>query len=127
MTDTPDGLGVRGKAIWLAYAAGSRPAGERALVHELARCADTLDRLDALAAGRAEAWASLAFDGMGEITLTVDKVLDERRTHQIAFKTLIGEVRQAGIKAAAASQDEAPEDALAKRRREREERERQLG
>lgn len=128
MTGAPGELDTRGKAIWDSFNAGSLNAAERALVHELARCADTLDRLDALAMGRREAWVDLAFDDMGEIHLSVDKLLDERRTHQLAFKALIGEVRQAGIKPAQKkAADEEPEDMLTKRRKDKEERERKLG
>lgn len=128
MTGAPGELQARGKAIWDAYSAGKLNAADRALVHELARCADTLDKLDALAQGRREAWASLVFDDMGEVHLSVDKLLDERRTHQLAFKSLIAEVRQAGIKPQSnQAKDEEPEDMLTKRRRDKAERERKLG
>lgn len=121
-------LGQRGRAIWSAYAADKLSAADQALVREFARCADTLDRLDGLAACREESWASLVFSDMGEVHVSVDKILDERRNHQLALKALYGEIRQAGIKTAVASatKDEV-EDPLAKRRREREERERKLG
>lgn len=124
-------LGETGKLIWAAYGADKLDAGSQALVRELARCADTLDRLDGLAIGRHDSWVVLAFDDLGEITLTVDKVLDQRRNHQLALKTLFAEVRQAGIKPVPVTggkqQDEEPEDMLAKRRKDKEERERQLG
>lgn len=124
----PGELGQRGRRIWDSYGADKLPAGEQALVHELARCADTLDRLDGLAAAREESWATLIYTDMGEVHLSVDKILDERRNHQLALKALIAEVRQAGIKPAQkTATDEEPEDMLTKRRREREERERKLG
>lgn len=124
-------LGTSGQAIWSAYGADRLDAGGQALVRELARCADTLDRLDGLAIGRRETWVELIFDDMGEIHLVVDKILDQRRNHQLALKALFAEVRAAGIKAGESgkSQDEneEPEDMLTRRRREKEERERQLG
>lgn len=124
----PVELGKHGQAIWDAYQASTLSAGYQALIRELARCADTLDRLDDLVSGRQETWASLVFDDMGEVHLCVDKILDERRNHQLALKALLAEVRQAGIKATDKPRaDEEPEDMLTRRRREREERERKLG
>lgn len=124
-------LGVSGKAIWDAYAADKLDAGARALVLEFARCADTLDRLDGLATGRQDSWASLVFDDMGEVHLSVDKVLDERRNHQIALKQLYSEMRMSRIQpdlgSGSNSKDEGPEDMLAKLRRQREERESKSG
>lgn len=124
-------LGKHGQAIWDAYEASSLDAGSQGLIRELARCADTLDRLDDLACGRREVWASITFDDMGEVHLSIDKILDVRRNHQLAFKQLIAEVRAAGIKVKqveqAAAKDEEPEDMLTRRRKEREARERKLG
>lgn len=124
-------LGKHGQHIWDSYEAAKLDAGSQALVRELARCADTLDRLDDLVSGRREVWAELVFDDMGEVHLSVDKLLDERRNHQLALKALLGELRMAGIKpsknADQAGTSEGPEDMLTKRRREREERERKLG
>lgn len=123
-------LGETGSAIWSAYGADKLDAGAQSLIRELARCADTLDRLDDLASGRREGWVLLVFDDMGEIHLSIDKILDERRNHQLALRAIHSEIRQAGIRPAAAkataTQDE-EEDMLTKRRREREERERKLG
>lgn len=124
-------LGTSGQAIWSAYGADRLDAGGQALVRELARCADTLDRLDGLAIGRRETWVELIFDDMGEIHLVVDKILDQRRNHQLALKALFAEVRAAGIKAGDSGkgkdENEEPEDMLTRRRREKEERERKLG
>lgn len=126
-----DGLEATGRAIWLAYKADNLSAGAQALVRELARCADTLDRLDGLASGRRESWAELVYDHMGEIVLTVDKILTERRNHQMTFKSLHNELRLAGIKPEQAEmpvvlKDE-PRDVLAERRAAKERRERQHG
>jgi hypothetical protein len=120
-------LGETGKLIWAALKAETLDASSQALVRELARCADTLDRLDGLATGRREEWAVLTFDEMGEVHLSVDKILDVRRSHQLAFKALFAEVKAAGIKAdegsSSNSKDEEPEDMLAKLRRQKESRE----
>jgi hypothetical protein len=120
-----------GQAIWDAYGADTLDAGTRSLVLQFARCADTLDRLRGLAQGRRESWASLVFDDMGEVHLSVDKILDEQRQYQLALKQIYGEMRMAGIKPTARTgtqaKDEEPEDMLTRRRRERVERERKLG
>ncbi len=90
-----------------------------------------LDRLDGLAAGRHDRWAFLVFDDMGEIHLSIDKVLDEQRKTQMVFKGLFGELRQAGIKVQAAGLTEQaaeqPMDMLAALRKQKEDRERQSG
>lgn len=126
-----DELGTSGKAIWDAYDVGKLDAGQAALVTAYARAADTADRLDALATAREERWALLVFDEMGEVHLTIDKILDQARNANLAVRTIFAEIRQAGIKPAAAStgstKDEEPEDMLAALRRDKERRERQSG
>lgn len=94
----PADLEARGRDIWAAYGADKLPAGSRALVHELARSADTLDRLDALVIGKREVWVELVTDDVGNVTLSVDGLLAERRQQQANFKQLMGEVRQLGLK-----------------------------
>jgi hypothetical protein len=98
-----EALGDRGKAIWDAYGADALPAGSRALIHEAARIADTLDRLALLAAGDVDTWVTLKVDEVGEVTLAIDSILAERRQQQIAFKQIMSEIRTAGIKQAATS------------------------
>lgn len=123
-------LGESGRAIWEAYGGASLDAGSRALVLEFARCADTCDRLDGLAAGRQESWILLAFDDMGEIHLNIDKLLELRLKHQTTLKLLYGEIRAAKIElssAAGAPQPEQPEDMLGALRKLKAERERQSG
>lgn len=124
-------LGSSGQLIWNAFDGENLEPHSRALVLELARCADTCDRLDGLAAGRRDDWITLAFDDMGEIHLHIDKVLELRLKHQTTLRTLYAEVRAAHIvlasKAGSKSEDEEPEDMLAALRREKERRERQSG
>lgn len=124
-------LQATGQLIWNAYRADTLDAGSQALIREFARCADTLDRLDDLARGRQETWVSLARDEMGEIHVSVDKILDQRRNHQLALRAIHAEIRQAGIKPVGVegkSTDEKPEeDMLARMRRLKAERERQSG
>lgn len=126
-----DELGATGQAVWDAYGADHLDAGARQLVLAYARAADVADRLDGLAVARKESWASLTFDDMGEVHLSVDKILDQHRAQLLALKQLHSELRQAGIKATAPTgtkaTDEEPDDMLARRRKEREERERKLG
>lgn len=124
-------LGKSGKAIWDAYGAAQLDAGSRSLILELARAADTCDRLDGLVTGRQDRWALLVFDDMGEIHLSIDKILDERIKAQGILKQLHAEVRTSGLKAVQITgtdeTEKGPEDMLAKRRRENEQRERQSG
>lgn len=91
-------LGERGQAFYDAYDGDQLPAGHRAIVQEAARQLDTLDRLAALAAGDVGAWATLNWDESGEVTLSIDGVVAERRQQQLAFKQLMGEIRQLGLK-----------------------------
>jgi hypothetical protein len=119
-----------GRLIWDAFGGDKLDPHSRALILELARCADTCDRLDGLAAGRVDSWAVLVFDDMGEIHLSIDKVLDLRLKHQLALRALYAEVRAAKIEfksTGSKSKDEEPEDMLAKLRRDKERRERQSG
>lgn len=124
-------LGPSGKAIWAAMSAEALDASAQALVLEFARCADTCDRLDGLAAGRQESWVTLVFDDMGEIHLNIDKILELRLKHQTVLRSLFAEVRglkvvpvanQGGSEAA-----DAPKDMLAILRKQKDERERQSG
>lgn len=123
-------LGDSGRTIWDAYGAEKLDAGSRSLVLAFARAADVADKLDGLAMGRQGSWVELVFDDMGEVHLSVDKVLDQLRNQLLAVKTIYAELRQAGIRPAQAKNptaDEEPEDMLAKLRKEKEERERKLG
>lgn len=124
-------LGTSGKAVWDGYGADHLDAGAQQLVLAYARAADIADRLDGLVIARKEGWATLVFDDMGEIHLSVDKILDQHRAQLLALKQIHSELRQAGIKpsegAGTKAKDEEPEDVLTKRRREREQRERKLG
>ena len=123
-------LGPTGKAVWSAYGADLLDAGAQSLVRELARCADTLDHLDDLVIGERDAWVSVTFDDMGDVHLQIDKVLDQRRNHQLALKAIYGELRMAGIKAATLEgklDSEQPKDMLAALRKAKESRERQSG
>lgn len=94
----PASLGLRGKTIWAAYSADNLPGGHRALVHEACRLADTLDKLDSLIGADASVWATLVFDDMGQVELSIDSLMSERRQQQLAFKQVMGEIRMAGIK-----------------------------
>jgi len=90
-------LRERGKEIWAAFGADALSAGSRALVHEACRLADTLDRLDAILGGRQKEWCKVELNDLGEITLSVDPLLSERRQQALAFKMIMQEIRTAGI------------------------------
>lgn len=104
----PDFLRERGRAIWDSYSADGLPAGNRAMVLELCRMADALDRLDAILLGRESEWIKVT-EGLGEgdITLEVNAVLGERRQYALAFTTMLRELRMAGVKQTDAQPKEA--------------------
>lgn len=123
-------LEASGRAIWDSLKADTLPPVHQALVLEYARAADTADRLAGLAAGRRESWAELVYDEMGEVHLAVDKLLGEQRNTQTVLKAIHAELRAAGLFAASSLPVPAntPEETpLERRRREKVERERQLG
>lgn len=95
---TPRYLKERGRSIWEAYQADSLPAGSQAMVHELCRLADALDKLDAILGARATEWAKIVEGVDGEVTLEVNGILGERRQHALALTSLYKELRTAGIK-----------------------------
>jgi hypothetical protein len=95
---TPRYLKERGQAIWAAYNADDLPSGSQAMVHELCRLADSLDKLDAILGARATEWAKIVDGVDGEVTLEVNGLLGERRQHALAFTSLYKELRTAGIK-----------------------------
>lgn len=97
----PEYLKERGRAIWEAYDADGLAAANKAMVHELCRMADALDKLDAILGARASEWVVIAEDIQGELTLEVNAVLNERRQHALAFTTMLREIRAAGIEQAA--------------------------
>lgn len=94
----PDGLQTRGKLIWDAYGAGELPASSQAMVHELCRLADALDRFDGILTGARAEWVKVVDVGDGEVTLEINNVLGERRQYALAFKVLYAELRAAGVK-----------------------------
>ncbi len=93
----PKYLRERGRAIWDAFAADGLPAAHQAMIHEAGRLADALDKLDAILGGRQDDWVKIMIDDMGEVTLEVDGLLGERRLYAMAFKTMMQEIRQAGL------------------------------
>jgi hypothetical protein len=94
----PRYLKERGQAIWETYEADRLPEGSKAMVHEFARLADALDKLDMILGARATEWAKIVDGIEGEVTLEVNGLLGERRQHALAFKVLYNELRAAGIK-----------------------------
>lgn len=98
----PEYLKERGRQIWDAYSADELPAGNRAMVHELCRLADALDKLDAILGARRTEWIKVLDEfGDGQVTLEVNALLGERRQHALAFTTVMRELRTAGIEQSA--------------------------
>lgn len=117
----PDDLKARGAELWADCRADELSAPLRSLVHEAGRLLDRLDRLHALLQGREDFWIQIWSGEDGEVTLNVDKVLDQAKGYALAYATLFDKLRQAGVIAK-------PEqktggglfDELAKKREERE-------
>ena len=86
-------LRARGRRMWDQLVTDDDPVEVVALVEEICRTADRLDRLDAIVNGRDRAWLTLEVDDVGEVTVVVDKVLGEARQQQMAFKGLLSELR----------------------------------
>lgn len=78
----PDALGRRGEALWDALADEiQQDAARLILLAEASRLADTLDKLDELISGDADAWARITQEGSdGELVVRLDGVLSERRS-----------------------------------------------
>ena len=86
-------LRARGRRMWDQLVSDGDPIEVVVLVEEICRCADRLDRLDAIVNGRDRAWLTLEVDDVGEVTVVVDKVLGEARQQQTTFKALLAELR----------------------------------
>lgn len=119
----PDDLKTRGRELWDECEADKLSAPLRSMVHEAGRLLDRLDRLHALLQGREDFWIQIWSGEDGEVTLTVDKVLDQARSYALAYTQMFERMRQAGVFAKPESKPAEGEglfDELAKRRAERE-------
>ena len=118
----PDDLKTRGAELWADTGADSLSAPLRSLVHEAGRLLDRLDRLHALLQGREDFWIQILPAEDGEVTLVVDKILDQARGYSLAYGTLFDKLRQAGVIAKPEQGEQAKGlfDELEEKRRERE-------
>lgn len=120
----PEDLKTRGRELWVEVGADKLSAPVRSLVHEAARLLDRLDRLHALLQGREDFWLQVYAGEDGEVTLVVDKVLDQAKGYSLAYATLFDKLRQAGVIAKPAQgEGEKPKglfDELEQKRQERE-------
>lgn len=91
----PVGLGDRGAALWAAFGGDNLTDAARAvLVAEAARLADTLELMDGIIRGDAEAWATVEIpEGDGkELKLTVNSVVAERRQTVTVFRLTLAQL-----------------------------------
>lgn len=102
--------------------AGDLPAPQRHLVHEAGRLLDRNDRLHALLQGREDFWVQVFQGEEGEVTLIIDKVLDQARNGALAYNQVFERLRQAGVFGKAEPEGEGGGlfDELARKREERE-------
>lgn len=95
--------------MWDQLVSDDDPVEVVALVEEICRCADRLDRLDAIVNGRDRAWLTLEVDDVGEVTVVVDRVLAEARQQQTTFKALLAELRAIRSASAKTGRSRAPQ------------------
>lgn len=82
-----------GRTLWEGMHDSRDPEDVRALVVEMCRVKDRLDRLHRLSSRDSAEWARLVpADIDGEIVLHIDAVLREQRQTEIVFKQLTSEV-----------------------------------
>ena len=82
-----------GRTLWEGMNNPRDPEDVRALVVEMCRVKDRLDRLHRLASEDSAEWARLIpADTGGEYILQIDAVLREQRQTEIVFKQLTAEV-----------------------------------
>ena len=86
----PDGLGLRGTALWESYASAGSPSKSRlVMVGEACRLTDALDKLDRICRGDADTWAVLITDDFGGVEIKIDGAVNERRQTVNTLRQLI--------------------------------------
>lgn len=82
-------FGPRGTRLWAAYCERADGEAGLAILEEVCRTADRLDRLDALLTGEADVWCRLVHDLRTEsYELQIDGALSEARQQANAFRQL---------------------------------------
>lgn len=82
-------FGPRGARLWAAYCEQAVGEAGLALLEEVCRTADRLDRLDALLTGDADVWAQLVENRDGTVELQIDSALSEARQQANALRHLL--------------------------------------
>lgn len=83
-------FGPRGTRLWAFYCEKADGEGALALLEEVCRTADRLDRLDALLTGDADVWCRLVHNLRSEdYELQIDAALAEARQQGQAFARLL--------------------------------------
>lgn len=103
-----EGLAKRGQALWDEITAGHElDPGQLVLLEEACRCADRLDGLDRIIAGKG-VLQLLHFRHMDDdhkvVSLTVDGVMSEARQQQTVFKQLVAALRLPDVSSGARPQ-----------------------
>jgi hypothetical protein len=106
----PDGLGVRGSALWdVLTSEKTWDAAGSVLLGEACRTVDRLEKLDQLLRREIGAWAEIVEDfdhGRREIHLEIDDALAESRQQQGSLLQLLTKLGLGRSKSPAAAQED---------------------
>jgi len=93
--DPYDGLASRGRRLWREMDGDTRTGADKVLVEEACRLADRLDRLDAIVNGDPGEWMRFRVSEDGaEVTVTLDKALDQARQYAVALTQVLAKLNQ---------------------------------
>jgi hypothetical protein len=91
----PDGLGNRGKTLWTALKTGA--ADHDALVLEICRTADRLDRLEVILSGAGNEWITFKEKQNGDVIVVIDSALTEARQQALAMRALMADIKKVPV------------------------------
>jgi hypothetical protein len=88
-------LGDRGRRLWRDMSGDERTGADRVQLEEACRLADRLDRLDGILSGEPGEWMRFRVSEDGaEVTVTLDKALDQARQYAVALTQVLAKLGQ---------------------------------